>query len=118
LFPHAKTVASGLRVPVAVGDFMILDAIRASGGKAAIGSEARIAEWMRRSSSAEGISICPETAVCFDVLEQMIATGEVRPEERVVVFNTGAAFKYLESLPADLPHIDKDHVDWDAVARG
>src|SRR6478735_2826852 len=64
LFPNARTVASGLRVPVAVGDFMILDAIRASGGKAAAGSEAKIADWMRRASAAEGISVCPEAAVC------------------------------------------------------
>jgi threonine synthase len=116
LFPNAKTVASGLRVPVAVGDFMILDAIRASGGKAATGSEAKIGDWMKRASSAEGISICPETAVCFDVLEQMIAAGEIKPDERVVVFNTGAAPKYLEALPADLPNIDKDRVDWNLIA--
>ena len=116
LFPNARTVASGLRVPVAVGDFMILDAIRASGGKAAAGSEARIGEWMRRASSAEGISICPETAVCFDVLERMVRTGEVRADERVVVFNTGAAPKYLEALPAELPRVDKDRVDWDTIA--
>jgi threonine synthase len=115
LFPNAKTVASGLRVPVAVGDFMMLDAIRASGGKAVAGSEARIGEWMRRASSAEGISICPETAVCFDVLERMVKAGEVQTNERVVVFNTGAAPKYLEALPADLPHIDKDRVDWEMI---
>ena len=116
LFPNARTVASGLRVPVAVGDFMILDAIRASGGKAATGREAKIGEWMRRASSAEGISICPETAVCFDVLERMVAAGEVKPDERVVVFNTGAAPKYLEAMPAELPSIDKEKVDWDAIA--
>jgi threonine synthase len=118
LFPNAKTVASGLRVPVAVGDFMMLDAIRASGGKAVAGSEAKIGEWMRRASSAEGISICPETAVCFDILERMVKSGEVQTDERVVVFNTGAAPKYLEAMPVALPHIDKDRVDWDAVARG
>jgi threonine synthase len=116
LFPNAKTVASGLRVPVAVGDFMILDAIRASGGKAVAGSEAKIGEWMKRASSADGISICPETAVGFDVLEKMVAAGEVQTNERVVVFNTGAAPKYLEALPADLPRIDKDRVDWDKIA--
>jgi threonine synthase len=115
LFPNARTVASGLRVPVAVGDFMILDAIRASGGKAVAGSEAAIAPWMRRASSAEGISVCPETAVCFDVLERLIATGDVRPDETVVVFNTGAAPKYLEALPVDLPSIDKDHIDWNTI---
>ena len=115
LFPNARTVASGLRVPVAVGDFMMLDAIRASGGKAVAGSESAIAPWMRRASSAEGISVCPETAVCFDVLEQLIAADDVKPHETVVVFNTGAAPKYLEALPADLPSLDKDRIDWATI---
>lgn len=117
LFPNAQTVASGLRVPVAVGDFMMLDAIRASGGKAVAGREAMIGQWMRRASSAEGISICPETAVCFDVLERLVQANQVRPDERVVVFNTGAAPKYLEALPVELPTIDKDRVDWTAIDR-
>jgi threonine synthase len=117
LFPNARTVASGLRVPVAVGDFMMLDAIRESGGKAVAGSEAKIGEWMRRASSAEGIGVCPETAVCFDVLKRMVRAGEVKPDERVVVFNTGAAPKYLEAMPVELPSIDKDRVDWDAIEK-
>lgn len=108
LFPNAKTIASGLRVPAAVGDFMILDAIRASNGLAVAGKEESIGPWMRRASSAEGISICPETAVCFDVLEQLIAERQVRRDEEVLVFNTGAAQKYLEALPPDLPRIDKE----------
>jgi threonine synthase len=115
LFPNAKTVASGLRVPVAVGDFMMLDAIRASGGAALTGREAAIAPWMIRASSAEGISVCPETAVCFDVLEKLVAAGEVKSHERVVVFNTGAAPKYLEALTADLPFIQKENVDWGRI---
>src|SRR4029077_20807951 len=64
-FANAHTIASGLRVPAAVGDFMMLDAIRASGGQAVAGREESIVEWMRRVTSAEGIGICPETAVCF-----------------------------------------------------
>jgi threonine synthase len=115
LFPNARTVASGLRVPAAVGDFMMLDAIRESGGKAVAGKEASIAPWMRRASSAEGVSVCPETAVCFDVLEGLIARGEVKPHERVVVFNTGAATKYLEAMPVDLPAVDKDAVEWEKL---
>src|SRR5947207_8493206 len=72
---NAHTVASGLRVPAAVGDFMMLDAIRESRGLAIAGREGRIGEWMRRSSAAEGISFCPETAVCFDCLEQLRERG-------------------------------------------
>lgn len=103
VFPNAHTVASGLRVPVAVGDFMMLDAIRASNGLAVAGSENAIGPWMIRSGSATGISICPETAVCFDVLEKLVSSGWVKPKERVVVFNTGAAQKYIEALPPKLP---------------
>src|SRR5579884_1213974 len=59
-FPNAHTIASGLRVPAAVGDFMMLDAICASGGLAVAGREGRILEWMRRVASREGIAVCPE----------------------------------------------------------
>jgi threonine synthase len=106
-FENAHTVASGLRVPAAVGDFMMLDAIRASGGKAIAGKEGRVAEWMTKASAAEGISVCPETAVCFDCLDMLVQRGDVKADERVVVFNTGAAQKYLEALPVDLPRLEK-----------
>jgi threonine synthase len=108
LFPNAHTVASGLRVPAAVGDFMILDAIRASGGCAIAGRETRVVEWMRRVAGQEGVAVCPETAVCFDCLEQLRHSGAVRPEETVVVFNTGAAQKYVEAVPLNLPRLDKN----------
>jgi threonine synthase len=107
-FAGAQTIASGLRVPAAVGDFMILDATRESGGQAVAGREERIADWMSRVAATEGICICPETAVCFDCLEQLIAKGVVRSNEEIVIFNTGAAQKYPDTLPLDLPKIDKD----------
>lgn len=107
-FADAHTVASGLRVPAAVGDFMILDAVRASGGCARAGREERIVDWLRRGFRAEGIGICPETAVCLDCLEQLLAEEKVRPDEEVLVFNTGAVQKYPEVAPLDLPRLDKD----------
>jgi threonine synthase len=117
-FANAHTLASGLRVPAAVGDFMMLDAIRASGGKAIAGREGRIGEWMRRVAGVEGVAICPETAVCFDCLDQLRAAGQVQPDEEVVVFNTGAAQKYPEVLPLHLPRLDKHKpVDYEALAR-
>src|SRR5205085_7674202 len=67
-FPNAHTIASGLRGPAAVGDFMMLDAIRASGGCAVAGREASIPAWVRRVASGEGIGLCPESAVCFDAI--------------------------------------------------
>ena len=92
---------------------MILDAVRASGGKAVVGAEASIVKWMERASSAEGISICPETAICLDSLESLIRDNTVSPDETVVVFNTGAATKYLEALPVNLPFLDRNlPIDW------
>src|SRR5579883_320187 len=115
-FPNAHTIASGLRVPAAVGDFMMLDAIRASGGCAVAGREDRIVEWMRRGMSLEGISICPETAVCLDCLESLIAAGKIGADEEIVVFNTGAAQKYPEIVAPNLPRIDKDRaMDYEAM---
>jgi threonine synthase len=107
-FPNAHTAASGLRVPAAVGDFMMLDAIRASGGRAVAGREAAIRPWMVRAGGAEGISICPETAVCLDALERLVNEKWIQQDEEVVVFNTGAAQKYIEALPPNLPRIDQD----------
>ncbi|HTV95133.1 MAG TPA: threonine synthase [Steroidobacteraceae bacterium] len=115
-FDHAATIASGVRVPVAVGDFMILDAVRESGGLAIAVPEERIAPWMRKAISLEGLSICPETAVCLGALESLLARGAVRPDERIVVFNTGGAQKYPEAICEKLPLIDiRGPVDWDRI---
>ncbi len=107
-FANAQTIASGLRVPAAVGDFMMLDAIRASDGWALAGRETTIVDWMRRVAGAEGIAICPETAVCFDCLHTLIRDGKVNADDEIVVFNTGAAQKYPEAVPLELPRLDKD----------
>ena len=112
---NAFTAASGIRVPAAVGDFMILDAIRESGGVARAAGEDRLLAWARRGAELEGISICPETGACLAVLEDMVADGSIHPDEQVIVYNTGAAQKYLEVLSADLPHVDPP-VDWAALA--
>jgi threonine synthase len=115
-FENAATIASGLRVPVAVGDFMILDAVRASKGTAIAVPEAGIAPWMRKAISLEGLAICPETAVCFSALEILLNRGEIQPHERVVVFNTGAAQKYPEAVQEKIPLLDiTKPLDWDAI---
>jgi threonine synthase len=115
-FENATTIASGVRVPVAVGDFMILDAVRESGGLAFAVPEQRIAPWMRKAISLEGLSICPEAAVCLCALESLLDRGEVRPDERIVVFNTGAAQKYPEAVREEIPLIDiRQTVKWDRI---
>ena len=98
---------------------MILDAVRESGGLAVAVDEGRISSWMGQSIRAEGVAICPETAACIGALEQLTATGWVKPDEEVVVFNTGAAQKYLEAIEQPLPSIDLNRpLDWEAIDAG
>ncbi len=109
--PH--TLASGLRVPKAVGDFMILDAVRESGGRAAAADEDKLTWWMREACRLEGVSLCPESAACLDVLAREVREGRVGEGERVVVFNTGAVQKYVEAMESPLPRVEKDGaMDW------
>ncbi len=115
-FENAATIASGVRVPVAVGDFMILDAVRESGGLAVALPEQRIAPCMRKAISLEGLSICPEAAVCLAALESLLDRGDVRPDERIVIFNTGAVQKYPEAVCEVIPLIDiRQPVEWNRI---
>jgi threonine synthase len=118
-FENAHTVASGLRVPVAVGDFMILDAVRESGGCAVTAPESCISGWMERLAKLEGLAICPETAICMGALDQLLAGGAIRPSESVLVFNTGGAMKYPDLIEEPTRHIDLGQApDWQAIAEG
>jgi threonine synthase len=115
---NAQTLASGIRVPGAVGDFLILNAVRESGGTAIAVEEARLTEWMRLGAALEGIPVCPEAAACVGALETLAARGWLQPHERVVIFNTGAAQKYVEAIRTDLPRIDlAQPMDWSALER-
>ncbi len=116
-FPDPDTAARGLRVPAAIGDFMILDAVRESGGVARSVDETRLLSAAQRASALEGISICPETGVALAVLEDMVADGSIDPDEQVVVFNTGAAQKYVEVFSAALPVVESP-VDWQVLGSG
>jgi threonine synthase len=97
-FPNAATTASGLRVPKAIGDFLILDAIRASGGTAIAVTDAELIEATRVIGAAEGVFCAPEGAACLPALTKLLAAGIVNVDDRVVLFNTGSGVKYLESF--------------------
>jgi threonine synthase len=115
-FERAATIASGIRVPAAVGDFMILDAVRASGGVAIATPEADIPKWMQLASSREGVALCPETAVCCGALEILLKNGTIKKTDRILVFNTGAAQKYPEAIREQLPRIDiHKPIDWTRI---
>jgi threonine synthase len=95
-FSGAQTVASGLRVPKAIGDFLILDALRESGGAAVAVTDRELIAATKEIGATEGIFCAPEGAACLPALRKLIDADLVKPDERVVLFNTGAGVKYLE----------------------
>ncbi len=100
-FPNAATTASGLRVPKAIGDFLILDALRASGGTAVAVSDEELIEAVRDIGAVEGVFCAPEGAACLPALRKLVESGEVNKHESVVLFNTGSGVKYMECFPSD-----------------
>jgi threonine synthase len=97
-FPNAATVASGLRVPKAIGDFLILDALHKSGGTAVAVTDEELIAAVAEIGAAEGLFCAPEGAACLPALRKMIEQNLVKEGERVVIFNTGAGVKYLEAF--------------------
>jgi threonine synthase len=95
-FPDAHTIASGLRVPKAIGDFLILAILRKSNGGAAAVADEEMIRAGREVGAKEGMFVCPEGAACFAALKLLRLAGKIASGERVVVFNTGSGIKYLE----------------------
>jgi threonine synthase len=98
LWPNARTVADGLRVPKAIGDFLVLRAVRESGGTALAVSDADMVSSMRELGRYEGISAAPEGGAALQALKVLLADGRAKPTDSVVLFNTGGALKYLDVL--------------------
>jgi threonine synthase len=94
-FPNARTVASGLRVPKAIGDFLMLDILRKSSGGAIAIDDGEMIRAVREVGSKEGLFVAPEAAACFVALKKLRA-GKIDIGERVVIFNTGSGIKYLD----------------------
>jgi len=91
---NAHTFAAGIRVPQAVGDFLILRAVRESGGFAIAVSDQAIAEGWREVAAEEGLLLCPETAATYAAYKQALADGRVSRDDRVVLFNCASGLKY------------------------
>ena len=98
MFDDAHTVASGLRVPKAIGDFLILDAIRQSGGPAIAVSDEELIAAVDQIGAAEGLLVAPDGAACLPALRILLERRLVDKAEQIVLFNTGAGIKYLEAL--------------------
>jgi len=95
-FPNAATTASGLRVPKAIGDFLILDALRESGGTAVAVTDEELIAATREIGAAEGVFCAPEGAACLPALRKLIESNQIKESDRVVLFNTGSGVKYME----------------------
>ena len=94
----ASTIAAGIRVPSAIGDYLILDALRTSGGGAITVSDNEILNMMELVASLEGLFICPEGAATAVALEKLVAEGTVSKGERALLLNTGSGLKYLDVI--------------------
>jgi threonine synthase len=94
----ATTIADGLRVPRAIGDFLILRAIRESGGTAIAVSDPSMVDAMLEIGRRQGISAAPEGGAALVAIERLVANGAIEPGHSVVLFNTGGALKYLDVI--------------------
>ena len=98
----AQTVASGLRVPMALGDFLILKALRESGGIAIAVTDEELTEASHLMARLTGIFPAPEGGATLAALQQLSWRGWLEADERIVLFNTGMGYKYLEVLAGDI----------------
>jgi len=112
----ARTQASGLRVPKPFADAMILQCLRESGGNALAADEDALRSWARTAMTLEGIAVCPEAGACLATLASGLENGTLERDQEVVLFNTGAAQKYVEVLRTELPRLQRSDVDWKLLA--
>src|SRR5205085_4270846 len=99
-FPNAHTIASGLRVPKAVGDFLMLRILRESNGGGITIDDEEMIRSTREVGAKEGLFVAPEGAACFAAAQALVRQSKILPDERVVIFNTGSGIKYLDCFAA------------------
>jgi len=102
VWPDAATLAAGLRVPKPYGDYLILDILKKSKGTAVSATDEEILEATRHWAKVEGIFAAPEGAACLVAYRKLLASGFFKPEDTVVLFNTGSGLKYLDVLDASV----------------
>lgn len=116
LFPNAATVASGLRVPAAVGDFLMLRAVRASGGTCLTVTDDELLAGVRELSRYQGCYACPEGGAVWAAAQKLVDRQWMKPTDSIVLFNTGSGLKYNQLFPpGDLPVLD--HTDAACIDR-
>jgi threonine synthase len=107
-WPDSHTVAFGITVPKALGDFLILDAVRSTGGTAIAVSDDDLLAEQRTMAGEEGLFICPEGAACLAATRRLRESGWLSADDEVVVLNTGAGMKYPQTVDVDVPTLAVD----------
>jgi threonine synthase len=102
-FENASTIAAGLRVPKPLGDFLVLDAVRASHGAAIAVTDEELLDAGIQLASMEGIYAAPEGAACIAALGKLLASGFLQRSDRIVIYNTGSGLKYPEAYSTRFP---------------
>jgi threonine synthase len=97
-WPNASTLAAGLRVPKAYGDYLILDILKKSGGVALTVTDDEIMDALRHWARVEGVFAAPEGAASLAAFRKLRASGFFGPDDTVVLFNTGTGLKYLDVI--------------------
>jgi threonine synthase len=109
-WPDPETVAFGLTVPKALGDFLVLQALYATGGTAVAVTDEALLAAQREVARLEGSLICPEGAACFAAVRQLRASGWLSGSDEVVVLNTGTGLIYPQTMPAEVPVLSRSGV--------
>lgn len=105
---NAQTCAFGITVPKAIGDFLVLEAVYETKGCAIAVSDEDTLQAEGLMASVEGAFVCPEGAACMAATEKLLADGWIKPDEQVVVLNTGCGIKYPETVPFNPPLLQPD----------
>ncbi len=109
-YPDSQTVAFGINVPKALGDFLVLEALYETGGTAVAVPDEDILEALRELARVEGNFICPEGAAIYAAAKKLRRDGWIERNEKVVLLNTGAGIKYPDTLRIETPYLEKDAV--------
>jgi threonine synthase len=108
-FPRAQTIASGLRVPSAIGDFLMLRVLRESNGTAVTVTDEELTDGVLELARFQGIYACPEGGAVWKAAVQLLDTSWLKPTEQIVLFNTGSGLKYNHLFPVgDIPILDHE----------
>lgn len=117
-WPNASTIAAGMRVPVAIGDYLILDAVRESGGTAVTVNDADMLEGMRLAATREGMFVSPESGAAVIAARHLREGGFLRQDAEVVVFSTGSGLLHMDLVEIpNLPVVDPEHPEaaWESL---